>query len=85
MHQIPVDVCKCRSKQARYPQNISFVPRRFSRRYALPARRLNHALCVTFRTFWFTTVSDWSSNYLLVRVEMLSSAFANCLNKRVTP
>ena len=74
MHQRRVDVCKSWSKQARYPQNTAFVPRRFSmplgvreffvflrlaaftQRHALPARRLNHALRVTRRTFRFTTV-----------------------------
>ena len=35
MHQRRVDVCISWSKQARYPQNIVFVPRRFSRRWAL--------------------------------------------------
>ena len=28
----------------------------FTQRYALPARRLNHALRVACRTLWFTTV-----------------------------
>ena len=74
MYQRPVDVCKAWSKQARYTQNIVFVPRRFStplgvtkrfvflrlvaftQRYALPARRFTHALCVTCRTFGFCTV-----------------------------
>ena len=30
MHQRRVDVCKSWSKQARYPQNIAFAPRRLS-------------------------------------------------------
>ena len=30
MHQRRVDVCKSWLKQARYPQNIAFAPRRFS-------------------------------------------------------
>ena len=47
MHQTWVDVCKSWSKQARYPQNIAFAPRRFG----TPLGVTKHFRVFTLRRF----------------------------------
>ena len=71
MHQRRVDVCTSWSKQARYPQNIAFAPRRFStplgvtkKNRVFTPRRFHTALCVTSPSL-YPCIMRYVSNFCI--------------------